>query len=313
MKNLVVILLSFCVYSSAHCYGQSSDFLEDSLRQIFSSDFGFVLVGAKPVAIDDSPNEYLTLHPEKRAEITAFLDGVFRDSKEFVYVPSDYCLGLLISRKALIRQVLKYPRLEEFVLNRFGSVKLFLHKIKASGKHLFDLLENDNVLISIVLGYGKTNGEFYLRYLKLANYLQKYPLVSVYPFQNFPSPGLIKGFSFFLCHLFKSISRPPLRSPWKSLEEEYQWMESVIMPSDKEAEPPFFITPPRYMARRCPESDEIRERYIKAKDALAKLFARGCPSEVIASAVFPKESRRATSDSPFREELLTSFLWLLEL
>jgi hypothetical protein len=39
------------------------------------------------------------------------------------------------------------------------------------------------------------------------------------------------------------------------------------------------------MDRRCPESDEIRERYIKAKDKLAELFARCKPSEAIASVV----------------------------
>jgi hypothetical protein len=51
------------------------------------------------------------------------------------------------------------------------------------------------------------------------------------------------------------------------------------------------------MDRRCPESDEIRERYIKGKDKLAKLFARGKPSDVIAH-VISKGGQATACGSP---------------
>ena len=284
MKPLIGILLSFCIFSNVGCYGQPNNFVEESLRNIFSGDFGFVLAGAKPVAIDDCPDDYLSLHPEKKAEVLDYLAKTFIHSKEFVYIPGDHCFGTLVNRKVLTNQIHKYPQLKEFVLSRFGSVDVFLHEIE-SGTHIFDLLENDDVLISIVLGYGESNGQYYSRYMTLAYYLQKYPIISFYPFQNLPSPGAVREFSCFFYVYFSDVSRPPLADPWKSLDEEFEWMKSAEVPADKEAEPPFFITPPRYMARRCPESDEIHKRYVRARDKLAKLFARGKPSEVIAAAV----------------------------
>jgi hypothetical protein len=280
MKTVLVIaLLSLPLFGETPNTG-----LEDSLRCIFSDDLGYTLIGEKAVSLDDATSLDFEYHPEKKVIAHRFLSKVFKGSRKFVYIPNGEDSGWLIHRDALSKEIANNRKLEDFILLRYASEGAFFDTLETTDRSIFDLLEFDPVLIAIALGYGENNGEFYSRWLVLAEYLQKYPVVSYFPFQFLPDAGYIRHHRLFCDSGFRSIPRPNIRLPWRSLEEEWQWMMQLDWQLSKESypPPPYFISLPAYKSCRGPESERLHLKYLKARERLARLFCEKNFAEVIA-------------------------------
>ena len=283
MKRIISCLTVLLSCTLAFCSEEID--VENCLRSIFSSDFGYTLLGEKPVSLDDSHDWYLDYKPEVQKPVTAFLTNVFKDSNTFVFKSRGWFGKVLINLKALSRQISRYKKLRRFVKQKFGSEENFFNILKDPSLGIFDLLDRDEILLAIVFGYGEENGDFYTRRVLVGHYLKKYPLYSVYPFQQKPGPLKIRGWKIRFRRP-ELISKPDVRPQFGSLEEEWAWIRamenSYVLRKDPKHCEPYYLYLPHYVSRRGPQSDEIYANFLLARDRLAKLFCGRKFSEVIA-------------------------------
>jgi hypothetical protein len=280
---LVVLLATFgsCMgYCSCPSLSQIS---EEYLRCVFTNDFGHTLVGAKPASVDDSHSEYLQeTFPQEVEAARTFLKATFLHSKRFVLRKVRGSLWL-IDKTALLNQVSKYSSFKSFVINKFKSEDRFIEFLQNSEHNLFEALEYNFALAGIALGYGEENSKFFTRRCELGEYLQKYPFVSLYPFDSLPMILKVRGLNFFFYPELTKLESPNLSQDFRSLEEEWLWMKEVDWPLylEVEPEPPYYICLPTYISRRGEESERIHARYLKARDEIAELFYGRKISEVL--------------------------------
>ena len=99
--------------------------------------------------------------------------------------------------------------------------------------------------------------------------------------------------SFFSPYFFKekSIDYLPKRK-FDSLETEWEWIKKVcwdLFPS-REPEPPDYIPLPFYICRHGGDSEQVRNKYIKARERLANLFYKHSFTETIVKEAAKPES-----------------------
>jgi hypothetical protein len=273
---LLPAVVVFCI--------EEGQVIENSLRSIFSSDFGYTLVGAKPVSLDDSYDWYLDFYPELQRPVLLFLANTFKNSDNYIFRSRWYGREL-VHKKSLLSQIDNSIRLRSFIKQKFGTTEKFFEALEQSSTGVFDLLDRDDVLIGIALGYGEENGEFYARRLLLGHYLKKYPLFSMHPFQWKPGPLKVGGRQ----QRFRGpypITPPPVIPEFGSLEREWQWIRQMentrILRKDPKHCEPYYLHLPLYISRSGGQSDTIYTNFIAARDRLAELFCGRKFSEVIA-------------------------------
>jgi hypothetical protein len=259
--------------------------LENGLRYVFSDDFGYTLIGEKPVSIQQSLGCYDRAEIEKREVLSVFLKRVFSNSASFIFkILQNHGYMEIIHKKALLLQINKYEKFSNFVLKKYGSSCNFLQALEQDNFDIFDAVDHDPVLIAIALGYGEENGEFFVRRCDVGEYLQKYPIVAFFPFDQRPGPSraVSKNTRYFTGPTIQP--RPVLIPQFTSLEQEWQWIKGASREFNKEPYPevPYYISLPGYVSRYGSESDMIHEKFLKARDKLANLFCGRKFSEVIA-------------------------------
>ena len=265
--------------------------LENGLRYVFSDDFGYTLIGEKPVSIQQSLGCYDGAEAEKRDVLFIFLKLIFSSSTEFVFkILQNHGYMEIIHKKALLLQIEKYEKFSNFVLKKYGSPCNFLRALEQDNFDIFDAVDYDPVLIAIALGYGEENGEFFVRRCDVGEYLQKYPIVAFFPFDQRPGPDWAVSKNTWCFTGPTILPRPMLTPQFISLEQEWQWIKDVSRDFNRNPYPvvPYYISLPGYVSRHGIESDTIHEKFLKARDKLANLFCDRKFSEVIAEEAVKK-------------------------
>jgi hypothetical protein len=252
--------------------------------QVSACGCSLILIGEKAVSLDNSQSYFLkSMFPEDVERARELIKTTFSRSDRFILREIDGDLWF-INKLVLSKMISKNSNLNRFVVKKFKSKKLFIDHLQYSEQNLFEALDNRFVLIGIAFGYGEENARFYIRKIQLGEYLQRYPVISIYPFDGVPSIGRVRDWNFHFDPYIKKIDQPATSGCFHSLEEEWEWIRQVEWPLYKESEPDplYYISLPTYIARHGQESDRIHKKFLKARDRLAKLFCERKLSEVIA-------------------------------
>lgn len=288
MKKAILVVLALLIGFGVLRFYQwpvyEHAIFEEYLMLVFSDTFGYTLIGAKPASLDDSWTYQLKkLYPKESERATAFMSEVFARSNKFIFRKINGSLWL-INKKEMLKQILRYKELCSFVYKKFGSKKEFFYQLQHGNSNLFDLLDFRCELISIALGYGRDNGKFYFRRIMLGEYLQKYPIVQVYPFDGFPFFDKVRGLSWLFCRRLEMVITPHRLPNFQSLDDEWEWIKrnDWMLHMDSRPDPPYYLCLPAYISCKSKEAKEVHGKFLKARDKLAKLFCGRKFSEVIA-------------------------------
>jgi hypothetical protein len=244
---------------------------------MFSDDFGYTLVGAKPASLDDSSYRY-------QKSLADYLHRTFEGSNRFIFREIGQSLWL-INIPEMRRAVSSYSLLRSFIVKKFGSVDEFFDYIRYGDENLFEILDKKDDLIGIALGYGLDNGRFCNRRAELLTYLRKCPITWGYPFEIIPCVYYIAPLSGrCVTRCIYRINKPEPSSSFKSLEEEWKWIEQNEWDLSDEAIPevPYYIWLPTYISCKSAEAQGVHKRFVRARSKLARLFYSKKPSEAIA-------------------------------
>ena len=254
--------------------------LEDFFFSLFSKEFGYTLIGIKPISSSEVSSEYFQKISEKCFDE---LEKAFVDSPNFVLkVFSDgpfHCVEL-INKKSLKELVRNNPIVRAFIEKEFKSEENFYSRLEDPNQDIHTILKKDARMIGYLLGYNKTNIEYYIRRIEVGEYLQKYPWVC---FNSLPG-GKYSNCPFFFTNIRLHYERIKPSKGFKSLSEEYEWIKRVEWDIREESEPvpPYFMSLPFYICRHGGDSELTREKYKKAQGSVAELFFNKSFREAVA-------------------------------
>jgi hypothetical protein len=242
--------------------------IESLCMELFSGEFGDTLIGVKPITTDDLSYPY-----EISERCLVSLRKMFEKSPNFVlkiFSRNQEHSIELINRRALRTLVKHNLIVRSFIKREFQNEQDFYSKIEDSHQSIHKVLKNDEKIIGYVLGYSKTNIDYYLRRIEVGRYLQKYPLFCFHP---------LPGGRFSNCpvvcrniHLQHAHVKPS--NGFKSLEAEWLWLGNISWDLRKETfpTPPHFVSLPFYVCRHGGDSELTREKYKRAECKVAELF-----------------------------------------
>lgn len=263
--------------------------IELYLREIFTDDLGFTLLGEKPISFIECYS--LKSFSEAKNRMLDFLQTTFYNSPRFILKifevrPRLYTI-ILVHKNALNQIILEEPILNEFVVEKFGEVQNLLDNLADPQNDLFSTFDADPILLGIVLGYGKENSEFFFRRSEIGRYLGKFPLRSMprvvsHPtlFSFYPARDMhIQAFlSRQCCHL--DATPKSCSNKFASLEQEWSWIEENTMPIHNDL-PPVLFKVPVFIACKSHESKEKIRKFTTAMTRLVHLFEKKKVSVVI--------------------------------
>lgn len=263
--------------------------VDQSLLMMFSDDFGYTLVGAKPASLDDSSYGLRRL-PDLHRNVVDYLYRTFAESNGFIFRKIRQSLWL-VNVSEMEKSISNYPLLRSFIIKKFGSVEGFFTTLRCGDQDLFEILDYQDDLVGIALGYGLDNGRFCNRRAALITYLRKYPITWGYPFEMFPCVYYIaplNGRRVTRC--IARIDKPEPVKPFGSLEEEWTWIKQNELDLDDESVPeiPYYIWLPTYVSCKSPEAKMVHKKFVRARSKLARLFCSKKPSEAIAQEALRK-------------------------
>lgn len=251
---------------------EQSDVLEHAYQTLFYKEFGYTLIGEKPVSIEEEiESRYLYDHPEALEQFLASLQASFQNSKTLVlkiFREDRNCFIECIHKEALGALLNKNTALQNFVKENFASVEEFYAKVFDPKMQIVDVLKRRADLFGIVLGYGETNANYFCRRVELSRYLKKFPLV-----RFFSTVGRKANFPQKIVYPYREHV-PSKNEEFDSFQDEWDWMQSHSwdLRGEREASPPYFIALPFYMCLHGGDSEQVREKYCHARDRLAEIF-----------------------------------------
>ena len=263
--------------------------VDQSLLMLFSDDFGYTLVGTKAVSLYDS--SYRLRHlPDLHRKVIDYLSRTFAKSNSFIFRKIRQSLWL-VNVPEMDRSISKYPLLKSFIIKKFGSVEEFFTTLRCGDQDLFEIFDYQDDLIGIALGYGLDNGRFCNRRTTLITCLRKFSITWGYPFEMFPCVYYVAPLnSRCVTRCIIRIDNPVPSGPFRSLEEEWCWIQQNKLDLDDESIPeiPYYIWLPTYISCKSKEAKRVHKRFVRARSKLAKMFCSKTPSEVIAQEALKK-------------------------
>jgi hypothetical protein len=251
------------------------------LFDIFSKEFGYTLIGEKPVSLTEIPRK---LMDEKYEKYLLCLKNIFNQSPNFALKicnkgPPHYVSLTLINKKALQRAVNLNPLVGSFIRTEFQIESQFYLLLENSMQGLAQIVRDERI-IGYLLGYSKSDIEYYMRRMELGRYLQKYPL---YMFHPLPGGRYYRRSLTLPRNVSPSYTHIKPRKRFTSLETEWQWIQDVAWDLRKEGfpTPPYFVSLPVYICRHGNDSKLARERFQEASYKVAELFYKKTFREAI--------------------------------
>ena len=266
--------------------------IESAYMDIFSGEFGYTLIGVKPISLDYVPSTYMRSSPELCEKLAVVLRKTFAETSNFVLkILPTYGQGYsleLINKKALREIVCKHAALKLFIKKEFKTEEKFLLEIENTHLGLHSILKGNEEVIGYLLGYSKTNINYYLRRKEIGKFLKKYPLFIVAPFPGIPyyyGTGLRRNVEPYICQ------KPKIDAGFGSLEAEWHWIQEVAWDISENSfpSPPYFVSLPVYVCRHGRDSEMDRRKFKKARNRIAALFYGKSFQEAVAN--FAKGAR----------------------
>ena len=248
--------------------------------ELFTRDFGYTLLGIKPISTDELPRKYCDKLGER---CFAKLKETFDKSPNFVLKiiqDGPFYSVELINRGSLRALVKRNSFVRSFVREIFCNEQNFYSKIENPSRSIHRILKVNERVIGHCLGYDETNVKYYLRRIDLGIYLQKYPLVRFHPLPG----GKYSDCPNIFTDLTLRYKRLTPSNGFDSLEAEWQWIKRVEWDIVEESKPvpPYFVYLPIYVCRHGGGSEAAREKFTMASHKIAELFCNKRPSEVVA-------------------------------
>jgi hypothetical protein len=255
---------------------------------MFSDDFGYTLVGAKPASLDESTYRL----KRSTALYNHFVDSlksIFDNSSDFIFRDIGRSLWLINVRE-MTRMVNKHSLFKTFIVKKFGTIDKFFSHLRYGSQDLFEIFERKNDIIAIALGYGLDNGRYFERRKVVGRYLRKYPIRGMYPFEILPCVYYVAPLNR---NCFWLIDEPTKFSQFASLEEEWLCIKQNKWDLRDEtiADPPYYFKLPTYVSCKSEEAKEVHKRFVRARNRLAKLLSSYTPSEAISHIVQKGKNR----------------------
>lgn len=260
--------------------------IELCLRELFSSDLGYTLIGCKPVSFEScrsckyDERTRNALFDFLRTELSRTGKYIIRIGRFHSY--SRFPQILLVHKKALLKTIAKESVLQNFIRKKFATNDAFLSALARQDTDIFTLLSGDEVLLGIVLGYGRENSMFYRLRCSVGRQLKKYSTACVWQFNHKPSLKYVLPLpcSSPASLPFKIASPQYDTSKFSSPEQCWEWIK------DKETganlfHPPILIELPGFVSCKGRESQKISKNLCKARDKLASLFCQKTYKEAI--------------------------------
>lgn len=242
MRLLATIMSSLLALG---CCEALSPGAEEYVKILFTSDFGYTMLGVKPVSMNYGKGyNPRRMKREEKAEAKSFLENTFSFSGNFILYRSQG-IYVLINKKAVQDLYQDNRTFRRFIKRNFGGVGDFLFCLYHSRKNPVDFLKDDTVLLSILLGYGEDNGHAYQLFRLLRNLSENHPIVD-----------------------YDAI-REDMPEHWVDIEDQ---MDVPI---------PYAFSIPAYWSCRSDEAWNIHQRFLSARRCLAELFYIGRPSEIV--------------------------------
>lgn len=241
MRAIIACICS--LLSCGGCFGLSTG-AEEYIKSFVANDFGYTLLGVKPISMSYGDNYFNRgMSDECKEEAKEFLVKTISSSQRFVLRRfSRY--WALIDLDALFGLMSTSKTFSKFVTVNFGSFREFLYGLLMEKGGVDEFFRGDTVILAIVLGYGEKNGRSYLECKRLRELRRHCPFVS------------------------RDVGRKDTLV-WQEPEEQAF------------AKPPFFIHLPRYASFFGPEAVRIHAGFVSARHELAMLFLEHPPSEVV--------------------------------
>lgn len=224
-------------------------FFLSQLRNTLRAEFGFTLIGIKPLSLDEFI-DYELNNAEKRQKFIQYLKLLFKDSPRFtlrVLDEGDTCSAFLIDRRAF----------------------------QQLGEDPDAVLQFETIKIGQLFGYGKENAHFYLRRLTLGTYLNKIPIVWLVPMamDDLLAPLHEKMFrSFEMVQVPFKLPQPAIDSQFHSLEEEWEWIVQHNCPNEAWDIAPFWIRKPQFIKKKGAATQKIIKNLNDGADMLGTLL-----------------------------------------
>ncbi len=284
---LLCLVFSFLYFITSTC--EDDQKLENGLKILFSKEMGYTLLGEKPVSIDEWSEDYLRSSSDIE-KMLQFLQRTFRGSPRFIFksvLKDDGLYRIELIHKQALKEVIYGNRdLCSIVKKKFKNPEILLHELETSKERIFDLLESNDFLKGVVLGYGRANSKYFCRRCDLGFYLKKYPIVCILPFNPKPSRRHVASLqkrSVCLEDTLYADFEPKVNKNFDSLEDEWRWIQKVFWDLRKESlvSPPCYLSLPVYVCRHGGDSERVRSKYVKARDRLANLLYSRSFKEVI--------------------------------
>jgi hypothetical protein len=258
--------------------------IEFCLRELFSADLGYTLIGCKPISFESCRSS--KYDSRTRQALFEFLKAVFHKSEKYIIKIDSFdsysCFPqiMLVHKKALLKTVAKEPLLQNFIQRKFQTNEAFFKALADPKIDLFTCLSGDEILLGIVLGYGRSNSVFYKLRCDVGRCLKKFPFVCLLPFN--PKPTLRHILPFSLpAHLPYCVPVPQYDTTrFSSLEQCWEWIEDREVAPNL-SQPPVLFEIPGFVVCKGMKSLKITKKFSTARDKLASLFSQRTYREVL--------------------------------
>jgi hypothetical protein len=255
---------------------EEKKFLNKHFQNIFTTDFGYTLVGAKPVSFDELQKVDVILNKDERIKIIHYLKEIFANSETFLLKYTDISPNngeLVLIHLPTFKRTLEneLPHIDPSL-----SVEKVLTLLQKEDTFFWTLFKNP-ILLGTVLGYGKENSQFFTRRVELGFYLGKIPFVRHVPFC--PTEYGIFTPLLQLEQIQRNnapyiISKPHPNNRFSSYQEEWNWISKISIKNSKdELFSPLLFQFPRFVSKKGKETENLLKKYRKAKAYLENLFA----------------------------------------
>ena len=257
------------------------DVLESLFYQMMNnSHFSYTLFGDKPISLSGD----FTLTPYGNILWAKFqCGGVFWKNWEiwekhqddfliknylFIKEPSSSNATdiIFINKKQFIKIVDKHLDIFKARLRRSLTGRSLLDEVEEKRKFA-SIIQNDEVLWGVLLGYGLHNAQLYDERSKLEKFIHSEELPKI-P-EKIPTP----------------------RKNFTSIEEEYNFLNSQLQFFGEHTYSPLIASPVHFVADNShPETKDLEKKYKALRGRISALYAKGDFLEITLSALTSEES-----------------------
>lgn len=207
------MFLGFCLFLSPVLWGATDSvkeftqqlskgqksLLNEFLLTVTESSAGYVMYGERPMSIETYDLSCLNLLANPNQQIVALMKGKelwedlnLSNEKDYflsVFEKDSKCHVVCINRKAFIQNVKENITLFRYVLGPALTAENLLSELVAAKSHVYEVLDNNQVLLEILQGYGKQNALVHARVAIVSDpqkfgAFDEFPLVSKKMFRS---------------------------------------------------------------------------------------------------------------------------------